>query len=251
MKMKPRTIITIFLIIFYSAKSFSQKINEDVLYLKNGSIIRGVIIEQIINQSIKIQTKDRNVFVFKYEEIEKITKENNNNSFNHFNKDEIKKDGFTNITELLVSPSTGAVKINNGIIKNNNYSFGIRTINGYQFNEHLSIGIGIGIEKYIKATLLPISFDVRANILKGKTTPFINSNFGYSLGINDSEGGMIFNPSIGVRTYIRKNIAYVFSLGLKWQGQETVYNSLNNGQLTTFSNIVYFRYISINTGIIF
>ncbi|MFY0644981.1 MAG: hypothetical protein JXR19_10985 [Bacteroidia bacterium] len=48
---------------------------QDVVYLKNGSIIRGMIIEQIPNVSIKIQTADANVFVFKMDEIEKITKE--------------------------------------------------------------------------------------------------------------------------------------------------------------------------------
>lgn len=48
---------------------------QDVVYLKNGSIIRGMIIEQIPNKSIKIQTKDGNVFVYEMDEIEKITKE--------------------------------------------------------------------------------------------------------------------------------------------------------------------------------
>ena len=48
---------------------------EDVVYLKNGSIIRGVIIEQVPNESIKIQTNDRNIFVFKMEEIDRIKKE--------------------------------------------------------------------------------------------------------------------------------------------------------------------------------
>jgi len=48
---------------------------EDVVYLKNGSIIHGVIIEQVPNQSIKIQTRDNNVFVYKMDEIEKIAKE--------------------------------------------------------------------------------------------------------------------------------------------------------------------------------
>jgi len=52
-----------------------QTTYEDVVYLKNGSIIRGVIIEQILNQSIKIQTKDNSLFVFNMDEIEKITKE--------------------------------------------------------------------------------------------------------------------------------------------------------------------------------
>jgi hypothetical protein len=48
---------------------------EDVVYLKNGSIIHGTIIEQIPNESLKIKTKDGNVFVYKTEEISKITKE--------------------------------------------------------------------------------------------------------------------------------------------------------------------------------
>lgn len=47
----------------------------DIVYLKNGSIIRGIVIEQIPNVSIKIQTKDGSIFVYKMEEVEKITKE--------------------------------------------------------------------------------------------------------------------------------------------------------------------------------
>lgn len=47
----------------------------DVVYLKNGSIIKGMIIEQIPNVSLKIQTKDESVFVYKMDEVEKMTKE--------------------------------------------------------------------------------------------------------------------------------------------------------------------------------
>lgn len=47
----------------------------DVVYCKNGSVIKGVIIEQIPNQSIKIQTSDGNIFVYSMEDVEKITKE--------------------------------------------------------------------------------------------------------------------------------------------------------------------------------
>jgi hypothetical protein len=47
----------------------------DVVYLKNGSIIRGMLIEQIPDVSVKIQTKDGSIFVYKMEEVEKITKE--------------------------------------------------------------------------------------------------------------------------------------------------------------------------------
>ena len=47
----------------------------DVVYCKNGSVIKGVIIEQIPNQSIKIQTSDGNIFVYSMEDVQKITKE--------------------------------------------------------------------------------------------------------------------------------------------------------------------------------
>ncbi len=48
---------------------------EDVVYLKNGGLVRGIIIEQIPNQTIKIKTKDGNIFVYSYDEIERFTKE--------------------------------------------------------------------------------------------------------------------------------------------------------------------------------
>jgi opacity protein-like surface antigen len=47
----------------------------DVVYLKNGSILRGIIIEQVPNESIKLQTADGNIYVYQTNEIEKITKE--------------------------------------------------------------------------------------------------------------------------------------------------------------------------------
>ena len=39
---------------------YSQNVQyEDVVYLKNGSIIRGMIVEQIPNQTLKIKTVDK------------------------------------------------------------------------------------------------------------------------------------------------------------------------------------------------
>jgi hypothetical protein len=54
--------------------SYAQQY-EDVVYLKNGSVIHGIIIENVVGESIKIKTKDGNLFVFKMDEIDKMTKE--------------------------------------------------------------------------------------------------------------------------------------------------------------------------------
>lgn len=59
--------------------SNSQRTNEptwqDVLYLKNGSVIKGVIIEQVPNESLKIQTADGSIFVYEMDQVAKIAKE--------------------------------------------------------------------------------------------------------------------------------------------------------------------------------
>ena len=67
-------VIAIFLSIFVAVEASSQNL-EDVVYLKNGSIIRGLITELIPNEPVKIQTWDGNVFVYELDEILKIVKE--------------------------------------------------------------------------------------------------------------------------------------------------------------------------------
>ncbi|NOQ75950.1 MAG: hypothetical protein GQ574_28345 [Crocinitomix sp.] len=54
--------------------AFGQAQNQDVLYLKNGSIIKGSILEMDPTTGIKIKTTDGSLFVYKMEEILKTEK---------------------------------------------------------------------------------------------------------------------------------------------------------------------------------
>jgi len=47
----------------------------DVVYLKNGSIIRGTLLESDSVTQVKIQMRDGSIFVFKVDEVLKITRE--------------------------------------------------------------------------------------------------------------------------------------------------------------------------------
>jgi len=69
-----RVVSLLFMAVIMHVAALSQKM-QDVVYLKNGSIIRGIVIEQVPGQSIKIQTKDGNAFVYKMEDIERMTRE--------------------------------------------------------------------------------------------------------------------------------------------------------------------------------
>jgi len=62
-------------IIVFANNLIAQTTNKDVVYLKNGSIIKGIIIEQNINVNLKLKTSDGSLFVFDMKDIEKISKE--------------------------------------------------------------------------------------------------------------------------------------------------------------------------------
>jgi hypothetical protein len=55
--------------------AFGQSQSRDIVYLKNGIVLKGEIVEQILNTSIKIKTADGNIFVYPMSDIDKITKE--------------------------------------------------------------------------------------------------------------------------------------------------------------------------------
>ena len=55
--------------------AFAQGNMQDVVYLKNGSIIRGEIIEMVPSETVKIMTADGCVFIYDFADVEKFTKE--------------------------------------------------------------------------------------------------------------------------------------------------------------------------------
>lgn len=70
--MKRLFVLAIFLMT--TIPMFAQQWVE-VVYLKNGGQVRGTIIEQIPDKTLKIQTADGSIFVYNYTEVERIAKE--------------------------------------------------------------------------------------------------------------------------------------------------------------------------------
>ncbi len=48
---------------------------QDLVYLRNGSMIRGSVLEQEIGKSIKVQTQDGSIYVYSMSEVERVAKE--------------------------------------------------------------------------------------------------------------------------------------------------------------------------------
>lgn len=64
-----------FLLVAFSIEVMAQSVTRDVVTLKNGSVVKGSIIEMKPNESVKVSTSDGSIFVYNMSEIEQITKE--------------------------------------------------------------------------------------------------------------------------------------------------------------------------------
>lgn len=205
--------------------SAQRNVLQDVVYLKNGSIIRGLIVEQVPNESIKLQTNDGNIFVYNLDEVQKMTKE-----AGYAQRPAQRMRQRTNLE--YVGSSTGY----KGFL-DVGYAFGvgnlpagrieILTSHGYQIvPDYLYVGAGIGTNIYVEGarTLasLPIFANLRSHLLQDRSiTPFIDFKIGFAgfLGedIYFNEGGLFLSPSIGVRFAISPRTGFNFSFGYAMQ----------------------------------
>ncbi|MFH1321195.1 MAG: hypothetical protein ABII90_11160 [Bacteroidota bacterium] len=240
------SIISIIILIHPFSNLSAQNHSEDAVYLKNGSIIRGEILEDKTGEYVKIETINKNIWVFKSDEIERITKE----KVPLITKEQNNKNGYYNITD-------------NGILGGkdlyqNKYSFSFLTINGYKFNERLSLGLGVGIE-YMDIVQAPVFLDVRFNFFKSKFTPFIAMQGGYSLPLENNyddwgpkyKGGYLLNPCIGVRNYFNNNSAIVFSVGFRHQQLKSTRKDYSWGDDGIIERTNLYNRISVRVGFLF
>ena len=188
---------------------FSQVQYQDVVYLKNGGITKGLIIEQVLGKSIKIETADGNTFVFTYEEIEKIAKE-------IMPEAQFQPEGYLNTTLLGVSSGEAGS------------FFAVNTINGEQIGRYFSVGLGIGYEDTPNDGYgIPLFLDFRGYLLSGQISPFILGNAGYSLiKVRDisgfDKGGFMLNAGAGVRVTLSPTVAFIIEASYRLQKAKEV-----------------------------
>lgn len=141
----------ILFLLFFSISAIAQQNYDDVVYLKNGSVIRGVIVEQVPNVSLKLQTKDGNIFVYKMEEVERITKEQAQgfDQQSEYYAGSEKSPGLAFALSFLI-PGLGQYyngDIVKGVVMNSLYVTGlvISFTVGYEEYEWLGVGLGIAL----------------------------------------------------------------------------------------------------------
>lgn len=169
-----RKFIITLLLFITSILVFAQDNLQDVVYLKNGGIIRGVIIEKIQDKLIKIETFGANVFVYQMDEIDRIAQEPCRIQRNCPQIFGSMDSGFKGNIEL--GHQFGVGKFGMDRLKFN-------MIYRYQINPYFSAGIGTGLRFYFDddAAVIPIFADLRMNFLNYQTSPYFSLDIGYAM----------------------------------------------------------------------
>ena len=218
-----------FYLIINDACAQSSKI-EDVIYLKNQWVLHGNILYQ--KDSVAIQTRDGNIFVFPSGDINKIQKEKLWGSFSS------KKNGFANFTEL--GPLIAGKTTINGVTT---AAFSFQTVNGYKFSQMAMAGIGVGADLYATQTILPIFGSFRGDFSgSGSVIPFYFADAGYGINITQNadngtafKGGFMYAAGIGLKIPFNKNAGFLLSFGYRFQKTSYTYN--NTSEEVTYSRL--------------
>ena len=184
---------------------------RDILSLKNGSVIKGELIEAT-GEQVKFKTADGSLWVYGMSEVISVTKEKQAEETvaeeieaAPKKKKEFSKKGYrTQIEQTL--------EIGDFV------AFGYDAIFGYQFNSHLQLGGGIGLRGLSGEVTgdgfgVPLYADFKVNFLKTKVTPFADLKAGALITADPS---FYFSPSVGVKIHFSKARALSISTGVAW-----------------------------------
>lgn len=215
------------LFVLLSQFLFAQNNQQDVVYLKNGSVIRGFISVFVPDSSVTIKTEGQSIFVFEMSEVEKITREEQP-ATKKKRVPFIKEKGYFNETDLHVLLGSGTDNVTTGQ--------SVTTVNGYQVNRFFRVGGGLGFAHYndYSHTFFPLFARVSGDMVKFRVTPIYFTDAGYAFLIEkdsytsdveelSSKGGLFIKAGVGLKFYTASKAAISITAGFSLQKSSREY----------------------------
>ncbi len=212
--MKKILLAIIIFAIFISSEMFAQS-REDIVYLNNGSIYRGKLIENVRGEYTRIEIVGHNIIVVPDSSVKKIL-----------------MDQIIPLQERENKASPVEMAANVGFYGGSKNSAGFTFITAYQFPFRMSAGAGMGIE-WFDHQQIPFMADIKYYFLKGSFSPYIYTQGGYAVpltkktesDLSNYYGGFLAGIGGGLRVNFAKHNALVFSLGYRYQKTKIVNGS--------------------------
>ena len=229
-----RVFITVFAILLALSS-----VAQDRVQLRNGSVLRGEIIKNSVDDLLVIRLTDSLDVKLSYDQLVSIKSK----GFRYRTGYPVNERGYFNFTTIgliLQRSNSGDPVVGEPTI---------HTVNGYIFNRYAKLGVGVGYDSYPDINTVPLYLNIQGDVLKGKITPVYSFGIGYGIAgakdrefgqISDASGGLFYQPSVGVMFNGISN-SFIVALDYKHQVTQLEYNDWWwGGELTetrTFRNL--------------
>lgn len=213
--------------------SYAQTITQDVIYLKNGTILKGQIIDYNSTGQLKVEIKGGSILVYDANQVQKIDKETIETAvLTPKPADRAKIDKET--AKKIKAAEPGYI-LPNGLRWGVGFSPHIAAQDGigvqfdgtlwYQFHPLFSVGVGASFAMTTQWYVLPAYLSLRSYLQKTGHSFFIELNGGYSLPIDQVlpinrgvhteklEGGWYLRPAVGHRFKTKRKAQITLDIG--------------------------------------
>jgi hypothetical protein len=199
----------------------AQRKKQEVIYLKNGSVIRNIQEMEHADSLIRVRTADGSVFVFGPGDLAKMGFEPRQSRY--------KTSGYLLNFEWGVLAGRQSPRGQFGIAREAVTSFSLAVVNGYRFNRFIGTGLGIGIDAYREGVMTPVFVRATGHLFNARFSPVyaVDAGYGfYSPVFNDQPrrnikyrfgGGLMGNAAGGVQVFLGRDVALYTMLGYRLQ----------------------------------
>lgn len=212
-----RLIVILFISIFFSANLSAQGKHtkwyfEATVELYNGSILKGELVEHT-DSLIKIELLGGSILAYPKSEVKSV----------HVSDQKVYKKVKTYIFQRSGWNVSLFANLNLG---QDDAGVGGFLNVGYQFNDHVNIGVGTGLQQYSTwegTASIPIYAFLSGNFLEAPNTPYYHVAAGFGLATpfgddfyDDAEGGLYVHPSLGMRFDLYKGTSFLLEMGYQF-----------------------------------
>lgn len=194
--------LTLFALLVLSVGAQAQR-TQEVVYLKNGSVLRGTITEQTPGEQMKLRLRDGSILILKTDDVERISYE------------KLPRAGFSGRGER--PRFSGSIELGGTLATTELHRIDILTSLGVQINPYLYAGTGVGLSGYALEDGLSV-FTAYAHLrgrlpLGGLLSSFVEVRPGYGAAISDYfQGGFYLSALAGIEVG-----HFTFGVGLSLQ----------------------------------
>ncbi len=222
-------IISAIVLIFIIVPVSGQK-SKDVLYLKNGSVINGTLMEVADNQ-YKIRTADGSIFIFPDSEVEKFV-----NEIPLFEGRKKSGLGFSLEAGFLVGSQKTEYPT----------PFSFNCVITNTLNTRNILGLGSGVE-YLGQPFMPVFLEYKGLFTTHKTSPFFFMRAGKLFHVNGEFTNIdTYAPNYGVPVNYHGGFTMTIGTGISWsrEDSETFLSFAYRNARTSYKELDYNKYTS-------